>query len=1283
MRSHRYIILFMFLFSLLQAENMNPGNTDYQAAYKADEIVIKFKRSHNKNNQAMAGLMSAYNLSGQKAVFAGAQNRELARRFNLDNVYKMKINDGRDPLDLAREIAKRSDVVYAEPVYLSKVHAVTPNDSLYASQYHLPQVAAPDAWEAYGYGNSSVVIGVVDTGVDWDHEDLADIIWENSDEIPDNGIDDDNNGYVDDIRGWDFVTGVSGSGDSDADPGEDGETPDNNPMDFNGHGTHVAGLSAAITNNTHGVASVSSGARVMPLRIGWQSNDGNGYGYSTWMADAFIYAADNGADIINLSYGNSGNAIMDAAYYAFASGVLVVTSAGNSDAVTPSGIGGLDFVLTVAALASNDKKAYYSSYGSYVKVSAPGGDFSNGNQHGLLSTMVYPSDFYNGKKYVEFQGTSMASPLVCSVAGLVKAHKPNLDVYQLFDHVVKTADNIDALNPNYVGQLGSGRVNVLRALDENPSSFPNLSVDSLVWKDISGETTNSNGKLDPGETLELQVYVSNKWESGSQITATLSMNDNWPLTLVSGTDNLTSIGSLTDQNNTAVLNFTISAAADAYPVTTHLNLAFSNVDGYDQQEDIPVAISPSVLLVADHEGDEVADQNLEYYYDFFNKYNLSFVEVDDANTLTVQQMLRYSAVFWNVEWTFPSLDETERNLIQDFLAQGGHLFLSGQDIGWDLADVNSSSNQYAASNGASKTFYEQVLHARYDADDSGSRHALGVSDDPVGKNLSFDIYLDKRASNQQFPDQISPLDNAQTVLEYENGAGSAGIRWEGNDAKLVYFSFGGLESITQNEMRGQSAEQLLLWLIGMDVAHTPLTDTESLEPIQVSAIVTSGNAPVSSVKLFWDTDSVAPFNAIDMTTSDGTTYFGEIPARNNDSDVYYFIQAYQQQDIATPFKTVQFFSGADVVPPTLEVLSQPYWNTVNDKNTSGFKFKVKATDNIGIQPNSMYMKYQINDNSPGEKLMNPVDTLGNFELELSYDETLKKGDVVSYYFSVTDASDNSNETVSDTFSYAIDTVEIVDDFENGLDKWDTGEGWGLSTLRNSGSYSVDDSPNGDTPLNSNNALTYNYLFDFSSYQSVWLFYYVRYDIEQDKDTCFVEVSADSGKTWDVVHSYTGQELPRFVEQRLVLDDYAGASAVKLRFRMQSDGDGQKSGMRIDDISLSVSYGVRTGLARTGNVLPRHFALEQNYPNPFNPATTIRYDIASPAQVTLEIYNSVGQRVAVLTNNEEHVPGKYKVQWNGKNDYGHDVASGVYFYRMNIKSNNGEIHQFARKLLLMR
>ena len=268
------------------------------------KFVVKLKPtglSKQANISSVSRIAGQYAVQNMKQVFNKARNTKVKEQLNLNNVYVMETSESSDIWEIVRELQNDPEVEYAEPVYINKIDA-TPNDPLYSQQYHLPQVHAPEAWDI-GYGDNTVIIGIIDTGVDWDHEDLAGVIWSNEDEVLD-GEDSDGNGFIDDIRGWDFVTGVSGTADENAYPGEDGEDPDNNPMDFNGHGSHVAGIAAGQTNNGIGISSVSSGALIMPLRIGWLSNDGNGYGYSTWMADAYMYAADNGADITNLSFGN-------------------------------------------------------------------------------------------------------------------------------------------------------------------------------------------------------------------------------------------------------------------------------------------------------------------------------------------------------------------------------------------------------------------------------------------------------------------------------------------------------------------------------------------------------------------------------------------------------------------------------------------------------------------------------------------------------------------------------------------------------------------------------------------------------------------------------------------------------------------------------------------------------------------------------------------------------------------------------------------------------------------
>jgi len=280
------IILFILIFFYLPIYIFNAYGLDLSTRSNNVEIVqgqfvVKFKPYgilKSANYAALSNVLSMYNVKDYKQVFRDAKNEKVKGRLNLNNVFVMRIEKSANIWQIVAELNSNPDVAYAEPVYLNKIE-VDPNDPLFSFQNHLPQIFAPEAWDIQ-YGDSTVIIGMIDTGVEWIHEDLADVIWPNEDEVED-GTDTDGNGFIDDIRGWDYVTGVSGDGPYDAAPGEDGEVPDNNPMDFDGHGTHTAGIAAAHTNNNLGIASVSSGALIMPLRIGWHANDGNGYGYSS------------------------------------------------------------------------------------------------------------------------------------------------------------------------------------------------------------------------------------------------------------------------------------------------------------------------------------------------------------------------------------------------------------------------------------------------------------------------------------------------------------------------------------------------------------------------------------------------------------------------------------------------------------------------------------------------------------------------------------------------------------------------------------------------------------------------------------------------------------------------------------------------------------------------------------------------------------------------------------------------------------------------------------------
>lgn len=429
----------------------------------------------------------------------------------------------RDVMEAVAAYKSLPGVLDAQPV---GIHAVEgdPNDTKYVDQWHLKQLNdhdmdAPEAWDVET-GDQGVLVGILDTGVRYYHKDLGGSnasptnpspstiggnIWKNTDEIPNDGLDNDGNGYIDDWVGWDFVSAVTPCY-----SGEDCGTPDNDPRDFNGHGTHTAGTVAAINNNGLGVASIAggwlagtnqpdgNGVKIMPLRIGWSA--GNrfyevGYVDMGFAASAFRYAADNGAKIVSCSWGSSNSGgIAEAVDYFLAKGGLIFNSAGNSNNETPGYLASREDVIAVASTDQNDLKSDFSSFGTWVDISAPG--------TAIWSTYHNHNDPAND--YIaSLSGTSMASPNAAGVAALIWSTNTALTALQVKEQLFSTADDIDALNPTYAGKLGAGRVNAYRAVTGStpppppaPAAPTNLAATgvstsqiNLTWTDASSNET--------------------------------------------------------------------------------------------------------------------------------------------------------------------------------------------------------------------------------------------------------------------------------------------------------------------------------------------------------------------------------------------------------------------------------------------------------------------------------------------------------------------------------------------------------------------------------------------------------------------------------------------------------------------------------------------------------------------------------------------------------------------------------------------------------------------------
>ena len=426
------VVLFLLFPCFGFAEEPMPRTTDPACGtmeFKAGEIIVKFKE----------GIPQA---RVQSLLLA----EDVSILDEMDNLGLMLLSvpKGRE-LEKAEELNRNPLVEYAEPNYVVQIADpiavephyglraldVEPNDPYYPSQWNLPKIEAPAAWDITT-GSDKVVIALIDTGVDLYHPELKDKIWTNPGETPGNDFDDDGNGYIDDVHGWDFVNW------------------DDEPRDDNGLGTYVATIAAAETNNGFGIAGVSWGAEIMPVKV--FDKDGRGYLYK--IVGGIYYAADKGAKIINvdLATPNYSTSLENATTYAHNKGSLIVAPVGDcgdrcnglENPVTYPAA--LPHVLAVAATSQNDERMFFSGYGPYVDVAAPGERISG----------------FWLRDYVQYSTTVAAAAHVSGLAALIWSVNPTLTNDEVADIIESTA--VDLGEPGRDDKFGHGRIDASAAV---------------------------------------------------------------------------------------------------------------------------------------------------------------------------------------------------------------------------------------------------------------------------------------------------------------------------------------------------------------------------------------------------------------------------------------------------------------------------------------------------------------------------------------------------------------------------------------------------------------------------------------------------------------------------------------------------------------------------------------------------------------------------------------------------------------------------------------------------
>jgi len=360
--------------------------------------------------------------------------------FGIRQIYQIYFSKIHKWEQLIQRLERFSFVEYAELVPILR-KTLVPNDlgansTSGTGQWHLHRIQSQLAWDITT-GSSNIVVAIVDDAVKINHPDLQPNVWINPGEIPGNGIDDDGNGYIDDINGFDVSLNV----------------PSPLPPNVNySHGTHVAGCASQATNNGIGGAGIGFSVKLMAVKS-TNSSSSISHGYP-----GVVYAADAGANVINMSWGGTGGGTtgQNIMNYANSKGIILVAAAGNSNNTQTFFPAGFNHVISVASTTITDTKSGFSNFGSYVKISSPGSE--------IQSTYLGGSGTSITNTYGRISGTSMASPIVAGLVGLMFSVNPNLTKQQVENCLYSTADPVAPGTGYNVNQMGAGRINAYQCL---------------------------------------------------------------------------------------------------------------------------------------------------------------------------------------------------------------------------------------------------------------------------------------------------------------------------------------------------------------------------------------------------------------------------------------------------------------------------------------------------------------------------------------------------------------------------------------------------------------------------------------------------------------------------------------------------------------------------------------------------------------------------------------------------------------------------------------------------
>ena len=1277
-----------------------------QSVFAPDRLIVKLKPEVDKGitlskaqEKITTGLVeldklnSKFNVIKQEKLFKEFKETAL-KSDKLSSIYILEVLEGTDLKQMKSEYENRPEVEYAEIDYFENLYG-QPDDTLFSNQWYLNNTgqgylginripgdyndtqvikygsvdADIDALEVFEKNAETTLplVGIIDTGVDLVHIDLVDNLWTNLGEIPVNGIDDDHNGFVDDFYGWDF------SGDSVM------IQEDNDPTDTYGHGTHCAGIVAGVRGNGIGISGINTPCRIMAIKV-------FPIAFFSVCAKGIVYSADMGCDIINMSWGSNfpSMVIKDALNYAISKGVLPVAASGNSGGEDYFYPASLEEVFTAGASNSKDEVTYFSTYGSHIEVVGPGED--------ILSLRADTTDMYaeggaSGQeplvhivdnKYYLADGTSMASPCVVGVAAYIISASPGISNERVKEIIEHSADDIlypyggDSLfSPGKDIYSGYGRVNLNSALKLLSGrlakiDYPNENAIVSGYVPVTGTASGDsfqNFVLEYGEGLlpvswteivNLDVPVSKDtlgiWNSSS-------LTGLYALRLSVGDKNQAIVRVIAQNGinvkiTSPVENDTIRGLSEVYGYTIVPDFSRYTLEyGYGESPSTWVPITTSTKIVAS---------------DIMCKWSTSFLpagiftlrlsaednrgQVYTDEVKVIVESITSGGWFKNLS-NYGSLSPVTGDI--DGLDDYDEIVVGvGGPAGWGKTggvEVFNHQGEREFSWPKDNTYNMMSSPALGDLDGDGIDDIVICSEKGIHAYLSISDTLNWFRSagtgGNSFWTLASPmiadLDKKDGYLEVLmiNNQGIV-YAWRNNGKPVI---------LGNNGIFAQAVPSVTEGFPSLAIADL---DGDNIN--EVIAGAANENAGGIYIWKIDGTSLLVPGDYPDKFTCTYGIAITDVDAKG-DLEVITFGENNEHPVVCAFKKNGGQASGYPII---LDDLIAGNWfgnpPAIGDLERDGVLEIVVSIWTLGEA--RIYAWHQ--DGTP-LSTAGPLVSIKSPDVERKKEVFSRSGQ--GREEAITEIKSMSQEKLGGFILNFRDTIfaSVAETFGNPVLADVNADGY-VDIVVRAGTYLSSGYERVFAWDYEGNLIPGFPLYASSEPSILTNFPYSPVITDMDKDGKLnLILATDWPENKLICWEFNTDYQPKTMHWPKYMHDKANSGVFRLEDYTEVKGE--------EEIQV-----------------PTFFSLSQNYPNPLNPSTTMPFQVGSlkfgvwrPIHANLTIYNILGQRVRTLVN-ENKLPGRYEIFWDGKDDKGKEVSSGIYFYQLKAGG-----FKETRKMVLLR